>query len=76
MHHIGNDLDNLVSRTLNAFGKIDKAQLSTLQNAYLTLRDIYHQLTLADDKFADETDEIDAMRADVTAVWQSVFEQG
>jgi glutamate-ammonia-ligase adenylyltransferase len=46
---------------------------STLQNAYLALREQYHHLTLADTKYADESDELDAIRETVTKQWATLF---
>ena len=43
-----------------------------LQDAYLQLRDRYHQLTLADHRFADQSDLSD-LRAEVKKVWSEIF---
>jgi glutamate-ammonia-ligase adenylyltransferase len=48
---------------------------STLQNAYLALREQYHHLTLADTKYADESDELDAIRETVTKQWATLFKE-
>ena len=44
-----------------------------LQDAYLQLRDRYHQLTLADHRFADQSDLSD-IRNDVKRIWAEVFQ--
>ena len=44
-----------------------------LQKAYLKLREQYHHLTLADSKFADQTEELDAMRENVKTHWEVLF---
>ena len=44
-----------------------------LQKAYLKLREQYHHLTLADSKFADQTEELDAIRENVKTHWEVLF---
>lgn len=54
-------------------GLLSGVQAEALQNAYLTLRDNYHQLTLAGQKFAHSNEELDNVRSLVTTLWQAVF---
>ena len=66
--------DNL--RILDAVkqaGLIDANQAQILQEAYLTLREHYHQLTLAGQKLAAVNTDIEAIRQQVTQQWQSLF---
>lgn len=44
-----------------------------LQKAYLKLREQYHHLTLADSKFADQTEELDEIRENVRKHWEKLF---
>lgn len=48
---------------------VTKEDTLTLQKAYLTLRDHYHQLTLADHRFADNSQVLASTRQAVTAIW-------
>ena len=52
---------------------IDTATAQKLQKAYLWLREQYHHLTLADFKYADQSEELDVIREQVTGHWESVF---
>ncbi|MBU2979226.1 bifunctional [glutamate--ammonia ligase]-adenylyl-L-tyrosine phosphorylase/[glutamate--ammonia-ligase] adenylyltransferase [Alteromonas sp. C1M14] len=52
---------------------IDTSDAKTLQSAYLTLRNHYHQLTLADHRFADHSEELDATRLAVSQIWQRII---
>ncbi|NDV91387.1 bifunctional [glutamate--ammonia ligase]-adenylyl-L-tyrosine phosphorylase/[glutamate--ammonia-ligase] adenylyltransferase [Alteromonas sp. 345S023] len=54
-------------------GIIDSKQAQTLQSAYLALREQYHHLTLADTKYADQTEQLSALREQVSEVWQQLF---
>ena len=55
-------------------GNIISAETATkLQRAYLKLREQYHHLTLADTKYADQSEELDAIREEVTRHWDSLF---
>ncbi|WP_269519056.1 bifunctional [glutamate--ammonia ligase]-adenylyl-L-tyrosine phosphorylase/[glutamate--ammonia-ligase] adenylyltransferase [Alteromonas sp. BMJM2] len=54
-------------------GIIEANTASGLQNAYLKLREQYHHLTLADSKFADQTEELDAIRENVKTHWKMLF---
>ena len=53
-------------------GLIPEDTASQLQEAYLDLRDRYHQLTLADHRYAGKEDLSD-IRAAVQKIWQEVF---
>ena len=44
-----------------------------LQKAYLRLREQYHHLTLADTKYADQSEELDVIREQVTQHWNALF---
>ena len=57
-------------------GIIEANTASSLQNAYLKLREQYHHLTLADSKFADQTEELDAIRENVKTHWKLLFGTG
>ncbi|GFD77605.1 glutamate-ammonia-ligase adenylyltransferase [Tenacibaculum sp. KUL118] len=46
---------------------------SKLQKAYLKLREQYHHLTLADTKYADQSEELDAIREQVSLHWNALF---
>nr|WP_229805087.1 bifunctional [glutamate--ammonia ligase]-adenylyl-L-tyrosine phosphorylase/[glutamate--ammonia-ligase] adenylyltransferase [Alteromonas halophila] len=66
--------DNL--RLLNVIceaGIIHSEQARMLQDAYLQLRDQYHQLTLADHKFAKESTSLNALKERVLSVWNDVL---
>jgi glutamate-ammonia-ligase adenylyltransferase len=66
--------DNL--RIFDAAAKtniIDVATAHKLQKAYLKLREQYHHLTLADTKYADQSEELDAIREQVTIHWNTLF---
>jgi len=66
--------DNL--RIFDAAAKtniIDVATAHKLQKAYLKLREQYHHLTLADTKYADQSEELDAIREQVTIHWNALF---
>ncbi|BFT29600.1 bifunctional [glutamate--ammonia ligase]-adenylyl-L-tyrosine phosphorylase/[glutamate--ammonia-ligase] adenylyltransferase [Alteromonas sp. D210916BOD_24] len=54
-------------------GLISQETASRLQHAYLRLRELYHHLTLADTKYADESDELDDIREQVKNHWQALF---
>lgn len=66
--------DNLriIEATKNA-GLIPEAKAVELQKAYLDLRNQYHQLTLADSKYAQDNDELDEIRQVVSGHWNTVF---
>ena len=57
-------------------GIIEASTASGLQKAYLKLREQYHHLTLADSKFADQTEELDAIREKVKTHWEVLFGTG
>lgn len=66
--------DNL--RLLDAIrnaGIIDEKQSHALQQAYLALREQYHHLTLADTKYAEQTEHLSQMRETVSEYWQALF---
>ncbi len=64
--------DNLrIIDTVAEVGLIAAEQASTLQEAYLTLRDHYHQLTLSGVKLANQSDALNAIRQRVSALWQT-----
>ena len=68
--------DNL--RILNEaaqHGVIDDKQAKMLQDAYLALREQYHHLTLADTKYADQTDQLAKLREQVTGYWTGIFSE-
>ena len=68
--------DNL--RILNEaaqHGVIDNKQAKMLQDAYLALREQYHHLTLADTKYADQTDQLAKLREQVTGYWTGIFSE-
>ncbi|WP_334029896.1 bifunctional [glutamate--ammonia ligase]-adenylyl-L-tyrosine phosphorylase/[glutamate--ammonia-ligase] adenylyltransferase [Alteromonas sp. P256] len=52
---------------------IEANTAKSLQKAYLKLREQYHHLTLADSKFADQTEELDAIRQKVKKHWEKLF---
>jgi len=52
---------------------IDATTAHKLQKAYLKLREQYHHLTLADTKYADQSEELDAIREQVTQHWDTLF---
>ena len=54
-------------------GLLTEETSETLQGAYLALREQYHHLTLADTKYADESEELDAIRQKVTQFWSALF---
>ena len=54
-------------------GIIADTKATELQNAYLELRNQYHQLTLADSKYAQDNDELDEIRQVVSGHWKTVF---
>ena len=56
----------LLDATRNA-GIIDEKQSHALQQAYLALREQYHHLTLADTKYAEQTEHLSQMRETVSA---------
>lgn len=64
--------DNLrIIDTVADVGLITADQASTLQEAYLTLRDHYHQLTLSGVKLANQTDDLNTIRQRVSALWHT-----
>ncbi|GGF65978.1 bifunctional [glutamate--ammonia ligase]-adenylyl-L-tyrosine phosphorylase/[glutamate--ammonia-ligase] adenylyltransferase [Alteromonas lipolytica] len=66
--------DNLrILENASQAGLLSPLQSEQLQNAYLTLRDHYHQLTLAGEKFAHSNEELETVRTVVTTQWQQVF---
>ncbi|MDY6929255.1 MAG: bifunctional [glutamate--ammonia ligase]-adenylyl-L-tyrosine phosphorylase/[glutamate--ammonia-ligase] adenylyltransferase [Pseudomonadota bacterium] len=68
--------DNLrIIEHVQQAGLISKTAAENLQSAYLTLRDHYHQLTLAGEKFAHSNEELEAVRKLVTTQWQQTFAQ-
>jgi len=68
--------DNLrIIEHVQQAGLISKTAAENLQSAYLTLRDHYHQLTLAGEKFAHSNEELEAVRKFVTTQWQQTFAQ-
>ncbi|MEC9262380.1 MAG: bifunctional [glutamate--ammonia ligase]-adenylyl-L-tyrosine phosphorylase/[glutamate--ammonia-ligase] adenylyltransferase, partial [Pseudomonadota bacterium] len=68
--------DNLrIIEHVQQAGLISKTAAENLQSAYLTLRDHYHQLTLAGEKFAHSNEELEAVRKFVTTQWQQTFNQ-
>ncbi|WP_420933504.1 bifunctional [glutamate--ammonia ligase]-adenylyl-L-tyrosine phosphorylase/[glutamate--ammonia-ligase] adenylyltransferase [Alteromonas sp. A081] len=54
-------------------GIIQASTANSLQKAYLKLREQYHHLTLADSKFADQTEALDAIRENVRKHWEALF---
>lgn len=66
--------DNLsILDTARDHGVISADVCEQLQQAYLKLRDHYHQLTLADDKYAKSTDSLDELRHWVRSAWQKIL---
>ncbi|WP_159534631.1 MULTISPECIES: bifunctional [glutamate--ammonia ligase]-adenylyl-L-tyrosine phosphorylase/[glutamate--ammonia-ligase] adenylyltransferase [unclassified Alteromonas] len=63
----------LLDATRNA-GIIDEKQSHALQQAYLALREQYHHLTLADTKYAEQTEHLSQMRETVSEYWQALFD--
>ncbi len=66
--------DNL--RILDSIAKADivKQEITdTLKSAYLTLRADYHQLTLSGNKLAEDSEELESIRNQVTNIWQKVM---
>ena len=64
------------TRILNmamTLGIIDNKTCDNLVGAYQTLRGQYHQLTLADDKFAQRSEQLDALLNNVKRIWQQVL---
>lgn len=55
-------------------GLLSSDHAEQLQTAYLTLRDHYHQLTLAGQKFAHSNEEVDLVRRHVTEQWLQLFD--
>uniref|UniRef100_UPI0010BFDE25 bifunctional [glutamate--ammonia ligase]-adenylyl-L-tyrosine phosphorylase/[glutamate--ammonia-ligase] adenylyltransferase n=1 Tax=Salinimonas lutimaris TaxID=914153 RepID=UPI0010BFDE25 len=67
--------DNLrILDAVSQAGLLETGEVAELQNAYLTLRDYYHQLTLADSKYAQASDTLDALRNKVRTRWKLLFE--
>lgn len=54
-------------------GIIEPETANNLQTSYLALREQYHHLTLADNKFADQTDALDEIREKVKGYWDTLF---
>lgn len=54
-------------------GIIEPETGNSLQTSYLALREQYHHLTLADTKFADQTDALDKIREKVKGYWDTLF---
>lgn len=66
--------DNLrIFDAVAAGGLVDSHTAKKLQKAYLALREQYHHLTLADTKFADQTEELENIRAKVTTHYDALF---
>ncbi|WDT85043.1 bifunctional [glutamate--ammonia ligase]-adenylyl-L-tyrosine phosphorylase/[glutamate--ammonia-ligase] adenylyltransferase [Alteromonas sp. 009811495] len=66
--------DNLRIFDAAASGNLIKQETANeLQNAYLALREQYHHLTLADTKFADQTEELEVIRERVTTQYNALF---
>ena len=65
----------LLDATHNA-GIIDEKQSHALQQAYLALREQYHHLTLADTKYAEQTEHLSQMRETVSEYWRALFGSG
>lgn len=66
--------DNL--RIFDVAANADIINITTaqkLQKAYLRLREQYHHLTLADNKYADQSEELDLIREQVTRHWNTLF---
>ncbi|MDC8830312.1 bifunctional [glutamate--ammonia ligase]-adenylyl-L-tyrosine phosphorylase/[glutamate--ammonia-ligase] adenylyltransferase [Alteromonas gilva] len=57
-------------------GLLPADQAGRLQTAYLTLREHYHQLTLAGQKFAHSNEEVELVRRHVTEQWLQLFGEG
>jgi glutamate-ammonia-ligase adenylyltransferase len=66
--------DNLRIFDAAASGSLIKQETANeLQKAYLALREQYHHLTLADTKFADQTEELEVIRERVTSQYNALF---
>ncbi|MCU7555606.1 bifunctional [glutamate--ammonia ligase]-adenylyl-L-tyrosine phosphorylase/[glutamate--ammonia-ligase] adenylyltransferase [Alteromonas sp. ASW11-19] len=66
--------DNLrLIDSVAAAGLLTAQQAGKLQHAYLELRNQYHQLTLADNKYAQQSEELTALRSEVSAIWHDVL---
>lgn len=66
--------DNLrILESVQQVGLINAEQAEILQEAYLNLRENYHQLTLAGQKLADRSTVLEAVRERVTQQWQALF---
>jgi glutamate-ammonia-ligase adenylyltransferase len=66
--------DNLRIFDAAASGNLIKQETANeLQKAYLALREQYHHLTLADTKFADQTEELEVIRERVTSQYNALF---
>lgn len=66
--------DNLrIIESVKTAGIIDDVDAIALQQAYLTLRDSYHHLTLSGESLAAETDQINQSRITVTKIWDRLF---
>jgi glutamate-ammonia-ligase adenylyltransferase len=66
--------DNLrIFDAVTASGLVDEKTAHKLQKAYLALREQYHHLTLADTKYADQTEELEDIRAKVTTYYNTLF---
>jgi len=66
--------DNLRIFDAAVEGKIiERATAYKLQKAYLRLREQYHHLTLADTKYADQSEELNAIREQVSLHWNTMF---
>ncbi|RDV29427.1 bifunctional [glutamate--ammonia ligase]-adenylyl-L-tyrosine phosphorylase/[glutamate--ammonia-ligase] adenylyltransferase [Alteromonas aestuariivivens] len=66
--------DNL--RILDAVGEaglLPGEEVTQLQQGYLKLRDHYHQLTLAEHKYASDTEVLSQIRQRVSEIWQQVL---
>jgi len=65
------------TRILNSamnLGLINSRRCEALVSAYQSLREQYHQLTLADDKLAEQSEQLEMLRANVKQIWQAVLE--
>lgn len=66
--------DNLrILEQASALAIIDDGTSRTLANAYLSLRNQYHHLTLADDKLAVSNEALEQLRDKVSAIWQQTL---
>ncbi len=66
--------DNLrIFDAVTTSGLVDEKTAHKLQKAYLALREQYHHLTLADTKYADQTEELEDIRAKVTTYYNTLF---